>query len=201
LANDEKRRAEEDLFTRLRSLQARMASGPKPLPARATDLREELRRILQKAIRAEVLKTPPDIVTRELLKLVSSEKDPTVHKLGGTHGIFGAKKDFNRITGPADPKKKLVREDGAVIHFSLIVKERAGPLELIAYDFELYYPSKQPIWFIRFDMNEPGHKNDTLGLRSHIHPGHDNLLVPGVMLSPAEALSFLLFGFWLRKDA
>ena len=199
MENAEKLRAEEDLLSRMRSLQERMAPVLKPLPASAKELHEQLRRILQKAIRAEVLQTPPDIVTRELLKLVSSDKNSTVKKLGGTHGIFGAKKDFDRLTEPANPNEKLVRHDGAVIHFTLTVKEDAGPLELIAYDFELYYPSKQPIWFIRFDMNQPQHKNEDLGLRSHVHPGHEDLLIPGVMLSPAEALSFLLFGFGLRR--
>lgn len=66
--------------------------------------------------------------------------------------------------------------------------------------FELYYPSKQPIWFVRFDMNQPGHDNEDLGLRSHVHPGHEDLLLPGAVLSPVEALSFLLFGFRLRRS-
>jgi hypothetical protein len=201
LANSERIHAEEDLLARMRSLQERMVPVLQTLPRRAKDLREELRRILQKAIRAEVLKTPPDIATRKLLKLVSSEESRKVKELGGTHGILGAHKDFDRISVAADATERLVREDGAVIHFTLTVKESAGPLELIAYDFELYYPSKQPIWFIRFDMNQPGHKNEDLGLRSHVHPGHEDLLVPGVVLSPAEALSFLLFGFQLRRRA
>jgi hypothetical protein len=50
-------------------------------------------------------------------------------------------------------------------------------------------------------LNQRGHENEELGLRSHFHPSHDDLQVPGAMLSPAEALSFLLYGFRIRREA
>ena len=58
LANSDKglaEKEEKDLIARMRLLQERMAPVLTPLPARALDLYDELRRILQKAIRAEVL--------------------------------------------------------------------------------------------------------------------------------------------------
>ena len=64
---------------------------------------------------------------------------------------------------------------------------------MLAYDWEIYFPTGQPISFCRFDLNLIGHTNDDRGLRAHVHPGHDDLQVPSAVLTPVEALTFLLY--------
>jgi hypothetical protein len=92
-----------------------------------------------------------------------------------------------------------MRDDGGVVNFSLEVLQGVGSLELIAYGFELYFPDCQPIPFVRFDLNDRGHSNDDLGLRAHVHPGHDDLQLPSPMLPPLDALKFVLYRCRLRR--
>lgn len=199
----EKGRAERELLQKMRELQFRLEGSVKPLPMTASKLYEELRLTLQKGIRAGVLKTPANRI-KKLLKLDSSQESKKVYELGGTHGIIGGppRKDNKRLEDGIDPEERLVREDGAVIHFTLTLKEHPNELELLAYDFELYFPAKRPIWFVRFDLNPINHKNDTeRAMRSHLHPSHDDLQVPSAILSPSEVLSLLLYGLRIERDA
>ena len=197
LESSERRGSEDALLRQMKSLQDRLEASLARLPATAQELHEALRRILQQAVRAEALRTPPYEVSK-LLRLTSSQS-----KQGGSLiAITGGPKDFSRLDNEVDPKERLVRDDGAVIHFSISVKELPGSdrVRLHAYDFELYFPLKQPMWFVRFDLNEPGHENQDLGLRSHLHPSHEDLQVPSPVLSPMEVLSFLLYRMRLRRD-
>ncbi len=197
MATDERHNAQAQMLETMCSLQKRLEQVHPILPSRAERLHDELRRVLLRANRAEVLQNPL-YETTKLLKLVPAEKSRKVKELGGTHAILGGYKDTKRR---AEPKEMFIRDDGARIHFSIIVKENPDKLELIAYDIELYHPSREPVWFVRFDMNQPGHTNEDLCLRSHIHPSHEDLLVPSPVLSPVEALSFLLYGFRLRRES
>jgi hypothetical protein len=73
---------------------------------------------------------------------------------------------------------------------------------MIAYDFEVYFPSgERLIPFIRFDLNSRGHSNDELGLRAHLHPGHEDLQLPSPLLSPLDALNFVIYRCRPRREA
>lgn len=114
--------------------------------------------------------------------------------------ITGGPKEFSRASEPR-LDQHFVRDDHGVVHFSLEVQEsRGNPLELIAYNFEVYFPDRQPIPFVRFDLNDRGHSNDDLGLRAHVHPGHDDIQLPSPLLPPIEALRFVLYRCRLRRD-
>lgn len=182
----------------MKSLQERLMGSLARLPGTADELYDELRRILQQAIRAEVLQTPAFAV-KNLLR----QSRPTPSKTGGVlYAIAGGPKEFGRLGGDANPNDRFVRDDGAVIHFSLTVEEAPGEktLSLYGYDFELYFPSQVPTGFVRFDLNKPGHANEDKGLRSHFHPSHEDLQVPSPVLVPAEALSFLLYRMRPSRD-
>ncbi|HET7504851.1 MAG TPA: hypothetical protein VFK02_27700, partial [Kofleriaceae bacterium] len=69
----------------------------------------------------------------------------------------------------------------------------------LAYGFEVYFPSRDPIAFVRFDLNLRGHDNDESGLRSHLHPGNDDLQLPSPVLTPAEGLLLVLYGCRPRR--
>ena len=89
-----------------------------------------------------------------------------------------------------------------MIHFALTVRQRRdAPLDVIAYGFEVYFPSPEPpIAFVRFDLNDRRHSNDDLGLRAHVHPGNDDLQLPSPLLSPLDALNFLIYRCRPRRD-
>lgn len=111
-------------------------------------------------------------------------------------GIYGGEKDLKR-TGH---KPHFLRRDGGWLVFTITVKHRRGrPLELIAYDFEVCFPPHAVTSggfprFVRFDLNQPAHGNEDRGLRSHLHPGHDDLIVPGPLMTPLELLDLCAVG-------
>jgi hypothetical protein len=132
----------------------------------------------------------------QLLRLTAASQsgDPSVFAL------TGGPKDFTRIDSPRHTER-FVRDDGAVVHFALIVREqRERPLDLVAYGFEIYFPSQQPIPFVRFDLNDRRHSNDDLGLRAHLHPGNKDLQLPSPLMTPLDALNFLIYRCRPRMD-
>jgi len=179
----------------MRDLQFRLEQNAPALPATAAELRDQFGHVLRRAIRNEVLKNGV-YDAGQLLRLTAASRngDPTVFAL------TGGPKDFGRIDSP-QRTSHFLRDDGAVIHFALIVRERQGAsLDLIAYGFEVYFPSQQPIAFVRFDLNDRRHNNDDLGLRAHLHPGNDDLQLPSPLLSPLDALNFLIHRCRERRD-
>lgn len=111
-------------------------------------------------------------------------------------GIVGGEKDLKRTGG----KPHFLRPDGGWFVFSLVVRARRGKaLELVAYDFELCFPAHAVQTggfprFVRFDLNRPGHQNQDRGLRSHFHPGHDDLIAPAPFMSPLDLLDLFIDG-------
>lgn len=109
-------------------------------------------------------------------------------------GIVGGEKDLKR-TGE---KPHFLRPDGGWFFFSLTVRVRRGkPLELVAYNFELCFPSSAVEKsglprFVRFDLNQPNHPNEARGLRCHFHPGHDDLSAPAPLMSPLDLLDLFI---------
>jgi len=115
--------------------------------------------------------------------------------------IVGGEKDFRR-----DPTKaRLVRDDGAWLHFSITLPEASNGLELLAYDFELIFPEDMVLPqgpmppFFRIDLNLPGHRNEDRELRSHCHPGSDDLQAPAPVMTPEEILDLLIWGMRPRN--
>lgn len=185
--------SERSLTQAMRAMQSRLWETLPTQPRSASDLYSEFGRTLRRAILDGVLANG-DYQIGKLLRLSSDGKLGVVTLTGGP-------KDFNRLTSAAQIEDRFVRDDGAVIHFSLTLREtQASPIELIAYSFEVYFPSKEPIEFIRFDLNKKGHDNADIGLRSHLHPGHEDLQMPSPLLSPVDALGFLLYRCRLRRD-
>jgi hypothetical protein len=186
--------SENELTEAMRELQRRGEQLTPPLPSTATRLFELFRRALHKAVREEVLINAPYDVSK-LLRLTRGGRS------GGSDvfAITGGPKEFLRATAPR-PGDHFVRDDGGVVHFSLEIQEIHGsPLGLIAYNFEVYFPDRQPIPFVRFDLNDRGHSNDDLGLRAHVHPGHDDIQLPSPLMPPLEALKFVLYRCRLRR--
>jgi hypothetical protein len=160
------------------------------LPPRARALERELRGVLRKASDLRVLRTPP----QEILQLVKilPEPPPNVAEqlrdqklLDNAYCIVGGDKNQARDRG----LRHFTRDDDAWFDFTITVREEGRQLTLLAYDFEIRFPAEGGAPFLRFDLNLPGHHNE---LRSHMHPGSDDIILPWRRMSPTEALTMLV---------
>ena len=106
------------------------------------------------------------------------------------HALIGGEKDRRRESA------RFVRDDDAWFHFTItVVEDGNGPLQLIAYDYEIVFPEGHIPPFVRLDLNPPMHRNVSRDLRSHVHPGNDDMHVPAPIVGPEEAIDWLLNGF------
>lgn len=195
MPSDRRQGSENALTKAMRDLQLRGEQHGPMLPATAAELYQQFGRALRRAILDEAL-VNGEYDVGKLLRLTarSYSGDPDVFAL------VGGPKDFTREPSPRRGER-FIRDDGAVVHFALTVRERReAPLDLVAYGFEVYFPSQQPIAFVRFDLNDRRHSNDDLGLRAHLHPGNDDLQLPSLLLSPLDALNFLIYRCRPRRD-
>jgi hypothetical protein len=206
LSADRRNRFEQEYRRVLCALQNRGEPTLSALPKDASSLYEQLHAILARARLADMILTPPYQLSK-LVQLSPPDFDPKTKRT--VHSLVGGPKDLDRLLDAADPTTRIVRDDGTVIHFSLTIADGSAGLELIAYNFEAYRPLKQrhsednpqePFAFIRFDLAFRGRKNEERGMRSHLHPGTDDIQVPSAWLSPAEALTYLVVGCRVTGD-
>lgn len=180
--------SDDPLTAALLRLQRRLSAATSTLPVTPRKLYDEVYALLLRAIREQVLQNGMYTV-KKLLRLTADPKGrPRCWVL------TGGPIDFGRVADP-DPGARFVRADGGVVHFHMTLLERdVQSIEVLAYGFEVYFPSREPIAFVRFDLNFRGHGNDEVGLRSHLHPGNDDLQLPSPVLEPLEALLLVLRG-------
>lgn len=180
--------AEEGYEKRARTLQTRICSLVPPSAATAEELFAELRKSLFAAFDNGKLRTKP----HEIFKLLKKSRDSK-----GAMEIVGGEKNFNRTLNNAH----FMRADGAWFDFNITVARASDgrSLALLAYDFEIRFPEHVSPAFIRFDLNPPGHDNEAVGLRSHLHPGSDDLSVPSPLMSSLEVLDVFLHGLVLPE--
>lgn len=162
----------------------------------------QLKAALRGAHKAEeggvnVLRTPQDEIDKWVKLDPKNKPNDPEPPAKGPHIIVGGVKDFRREPQSAH----LVRDDGSWIHFTITVDwDGKKLLSLIAYDFEIVFPAGHSPPFIRIDLNKPGHENETRELRSHIHPGSDDLLLPAPVLTPVEILHYFLYDLRARNS-
>jgi hypothetical protein len=150
--------------------------------------------VLQKALRAGLLKTAAHDIFR-LLRPVSR----SAWQGGGMAYEFSCGPIQDEFKNP-NSRDCLVRDDGAILSFSVTVGERSGSNlpELLAYRYDLTFPPGVSLPFVRFDLDPPGEGHAKQGLRAHIHPGHAEGRLPSSILDPLEALHFLLVHLRVR---
>lgn len=107
---------------------------------------------------------------------------------GDAFDLLGGRRNFSRSDALAD----LRMPNDGWIFFSAVLRPVDGALELIAYDVERFFGATTTPPWIRFDLNPPGHPNESLGLRSHLHPGNDDIQLPAPIMAPHELLELLL---------
>jgi hypothetical protein len=155
----------------MHSVQKRILDGWPSLRAKTpAELLRGLRSKLLKASNGGLLRTGSDQIHKwvrlDPLDVRRPEETPPDANI-----IVGAIKDFGR--DPANAR--LIRDDGAWLHFTITALEAADRLQILAYDFELVFPDGHTPPFFRIDLNLPGHENEEREMRSHLHPGHDDL--------------------------
>jgi hypothetical protein len=171
------------------------------LPARASDLRIELRNVLLRASNTRRLRTPPREI-HQLVQVLSEPGAPLAKQLRERElhtnacCIVGGEKNLKRDHRLAH----FTRDDDAWFDFTITVREDNRRLELLAYDFEIRFPPGAGTPFLRFDLNLPAHRNEDRDLRSHLHPGSNDILVPAPMMSPTEVLTLFLDGLQLATN-
>jgi hypothetical protein len=182
------------------ALQAHALARELRLPARARDLERELRGVLRKASDLRVLRTTP----QDILKLVRTLSEPPSNVanqlrdrglLRNAYCIVGGDKNQDRDRG----LRHFTRDDDAWFDFTITVREQDRQLTLLAYDFEIRFLPGGGAPFLRFDLNLPEHRNEDRELRSHMHPGSDDIILPWPRMSPTEALTMLVHD--LRRAA
>lgn len=65
---------------------------------------------------------------------------------------------------------------------------------------KLPFPPGAGTPFLRFDLNLPAHRNEDRELRSHLHPGSNDILVPAPMMSPTEVVTLFVEGLRLATN-
>lgn len=151
----------------------------------AKGLRTKIFKCLTQARDERVLKTEHQEV-RSLLKL-----DKSTQHGAGMHEILGGQRNFSRLR----EIPHFERSDGCWFDFAIFIHEQSRRnAEIIGFNFEIRFPETMPVKYLRFDLNPPGHNNDDLGIRFHIHPGSDDLMVHSPPMSPLEILHLFLYG-------
>lgn len=145
----------------------------------------ELRAHLVSAADRRILRTAP----HEVFRLLKADRQS---RPGGATviSIFGGE-PFDK--GQTDGAF-FVRRDGASFSFTTTAIYTPGqPPELHSYRVHLQFPMGCSPSYIRFDLNR-GLGDPLYEPRSHIHVGAEKIRVAAPQLSPAEALSKVLYG-------
>lgn len=145
-----------------------------------------------KVLRSEIFQCLTQASANGLLKTKLYE----IHKLlkitkptKGIIEITGGERNFQRLK----EIPHFERFDGCWFDFAITVSENYKPAEIIAFNFEIRFLDDNPIKFLRFDLNLPGHDNHERGIRFHLHPGSDDLMVHGPPMSPLEIMHLFLY--------
>lgn len=173
-------RSQKEVEQRAIALQDRICAASCPMPDSPKALLAELRNRLALAWRDGLLVTPEHEV-RALLKHEASKLDTEV--------ILGGTKDFARTSEAG----WFRRHDDALFNFAVTVRRERDSLALLAYNFELRFPTGMTPGFVRFDLNTPDHANQDRGMRCHLHPGNDDLQIPSPLMAPIEILELILY--------
>lgn len=149
--------------------------------SRTSELRAQIFKCLNAARDDRVLKTKLEEI-HKLLKMTSPDKGKTA--------IVGGERNFKRIKDIPH----FERMDGCWFDFSILTDETLTPVQIIGFDFEIRFPEDNQIKFLRFDLNLPNHDNEERGMRFHMHPGSDDIIIHSPPISPLEILHLFLYG-------
>ena len=176
-------------------LQERLLSYPGIQAESEADLLRQLRNYLRQAIEDETLQHAPEDLYQLVKKMAAKNRDEFL--------IVGG--DKNEQHDPNLPS--LRRADGSFFHFTLTCRQKSRePVELLGYNFELCFAAAPNARreYVRFDLTSPTGEataNIERGMRSHLHPGSDDIQVPAAALTPIELLDLCVYRLKPRDSA
>jgi len=171
-----------------RSLQSTQLTIPS-----AKNLYNQIFKCLNDANDNGILKTKHQEI-RELLKMKPSEKNKNEIL------IRGGRKEKERLNFTRSKDvPHFERIDECWFDFGISIDDSKKETEIIGFGFEIRFPEDHQVKFIRFDLNLPNHKNEERGMRFHLHPGSDDLMIHSPPMSPLEILHLFLYGLPLRE--
>jgi hypothetical protein len=84
-------------------------------------------------------------------------------------------------------------DSGARLSFGLSLQDGKDSSRLLAYRVQYVAPTGKHPSFIRFDLNKVVHETPLLEPMCHMHPGHDDIRLPSVVLEPVHVLELVLY--------
>jgi hypothetical protein len=151
------------------------------------------------------------VLRSEILKCLTTASDngrlrTKLHQIHGLLKITPPSKGIIEITG-GQRNFHRIRElphfercDGCWFDFAISVDENYKPAQIIAFNFEIRFLYDKPIKFLRFDLNSPDHNNQQKGMRFHLHPGSDDLMIHSAPMSLLEILHLFLYGLDIPEN-
>ncbi|MEM9461324.1 MAG: hypothetical protein AAGF11_44580 [Myxococcota bacterium] len=144
-----------------------------------------IRTQLLNAVNEGMLAVGPHEISRHVrIDDQSKQVPPDTHAAD----LVGGRRNNKRREALAD----LRTPDGGWLSFSAVLRPKDGKVEVVAYNVERVYRRDDCPHWIRFDFSPPGHDNDQRGMRSHVHPGDDDLQLPAPIFAPHELIALLL---------
>ncbi|MEA5568382.1 hypothetical protein [Anabaena sp. UHCC 0399] len=151
------------------------------------------------------------VLRSEILKCLTTASDDgrlgtKLHQIHALLKMTPASKGIIEITGGQRNFKRIrevphfERFDGCWFDFAIFVNENYKPAEMIGFNFEIRFLDNNPIKFLRFDLNLSGHDNQEQGMRFHLHPGSDDLMIHSAPMSPLEILHLFLYGLDIPEN-
>lgn len=153
----------------------------------------EIRRYLINCINDDVLSTN-EVELNRCLRYEPNQTDLWIGKR------YDAAKNFDR----SKSAPHIIRKDGAWFDFAFRLAESREGVEVLGYNAEIRFDCSandpQAHW-IRFDLNPRDHANEVeRHMRSHMHAGSDDWLMPSPMYTPFQLLDLLVFGLVAPPD-
>ncbi|NEP01899.1 MAG: hypothetical protein F6K58_25235 [Symploca sp. SIO2E9] len=152
-------------------------------------LRTKIFKCLTKAHDEGILNTK----LHEMHKLLKIKESKEQGK--GVLEIIGGERNFKR----SRDIPHFERYDKCWFDFAILVEQNPKSAEIIGFNFEIRFPEESSMQFLRFDLNLPGHNNQDRGMRFHLHPGSDDLMIHAPPMSPLEILHLFLYGLPLTR--
>lgn len=176
-----------DVSERRLALQARILAHSPVVAGSARRLcKDVLGHMLRAQDKGHIMDAPEHI--RKFLRF------PSKIKMSDEFTIHGARLDRANFKGDPD-QPHFTRSDGAHFDFLIAGRDLRDCVEVLAYSCEVRFPgSSGSLPAVRYDLNPPGHDNETRGMRCHIHPGHDDFQAAAPFMHPLDLIDFCIYG-------
>jgi hypothetical protein len=153
-------------------------------------------------IKIEALRLPPaGDLFRELRAFLYRFQQSQNSTFNNVYGLLTIDKDTPRRAlvnlGPSFDKGETTDhfrfDSGARLSFGITLAADDRESRLLGYRFHYVAPDGKSPTFIRFDLNRELHSSPLMEPLCHMHPGHDDIRLPSVVMHPLHVLEVVLY--------